>query len=323
MRYKTLQAMGNKLTGIDTGPFIYGGIFSKFHHHLNIGPGILSLNRQVIKKIEEIVPDIVWVDNKPFLQSRALKKIKNKWPFIKIINLVTDDPTGKYKNAWSLCLRTAKYYDFHFVQRAVNIPELKKYGAKRVEICYRSYDPALHRPVTLNTEDITKYKTQVGFIGTHEIYREEYIVYLIKNNIPVSITGNDWQNAKQWNVIKPYYKGLSVYGDAYVKTINGFDIALHFLRRANRDEQDSRTFEIPACGTFMLAEKSGVHLSLFEEGKEAVFFESKEELLEKVKYYLDHPEERKAIAKAGHTRCVSSGYSHEARLRGVLGKIFT
>ncbi|KAA9036402.1 glycosyltransferase [Ginsengibacter hankyongi] len=322
-RYKTLKAMGNEVTGIDTDAYVYGGLFDKFHHHLNVGPGILALNKKVLQTIEEVTPEIIWVDNKPFLQSRALKKIRSKWPGIKIINLVTDDPTGKYKNAWRLCLRTAKYYDFHFVQRAVNIPELKKYGAKRVEICYRSYDPSLHRVVSLNAADLKKYKTPVGFIGTHESYREEYIVHLIKNKIPVSITGNDWQHAKQWDVIKPHYKGPSVYGNAYIKTINGFDIALHFLRHTNRDEQDSRTFEIPACGTFMLAEKSGVHLSLFEDGKEAVFFETKEQLLEKIKYYLEHPDERKTIAKAGHERCTSSGYSHAARLQEVIGKIFT
>jgi len=321
-RYKTLQAMGNEVTGIDTDPYIYGGLFEKFHYHLNIGPGIVALNKKLLQSIEELNPEIVWIDNKPFLRVATLKRIRNIQPSVKIINLVTDDPTGKYKNAFRLCLQTAKYYDVHFVQRAVNISELKKYGANRVEICYRSYDPLLHRPLKLEDADRSIYKAAVGFIGTHESQREEFIVYLIKNNIPVSITGNDWQNATAWDMIQPFYKGPSVYGEAYIKTINGFDIALHFLRHTNRDEQDSRTFEIPACGTFMLAEKSLVHQDLFKDGEEAVFFESKEELLEKVQYYLAHNEERKAIAKAGYERCISSDYSHEARLKEVLEKVF-
>ncbi len=29
-RYRTLGAMGNRVTGIDTDPFIYGGVFEKF-----------------------------------------------------------------------------------------------------------------------------------------------------------------------------------------------------------------------------------------------------------------------------------------------------
>jgi spore maturation protein CgeB len=122
-------------------------------------------------------------------------------------------------------------------------------------------------------------------------------------------------------MIEPFYQGESTYGESYIKTINGMDIALHFLRHGNRDEQDSRTFEIPACGVFMLAEKSDTHLSLFEDGNEAVFFNTKEQLLEKVKYFLEHEDERKAIARAGLARCLQSGYSHERRLSQVLHTI--
>lgn len=321
-RYKTLQAMGHHVRAIDIEPYIYRGAFAKLHRHLNIGPGIWVLNKKVIETIEEESPDILWVDNKPFLQWRTLRKIRKKWPSIKIINLITDDPAGRYRYAWRLCLKTAKYYDIHFVQRQINIAELKNQGARRVEICYRSYDPALHRPISLDGSDKEKYTTAVGFIGTHEIYREEYIVHLINNHIPVSITGNEWEKAKQWHIVQPYYKGPSVYGEEYVKTINGFGIALHFLRHVNRDEQDSRTFEIPACGAFMLAEKSQVHATLFEEDREAVFFETKEELLVKVRYYQKHVTERNAIAAAGHARCLHSGYSHKERLQGVLDIIF-
>ncbi|MEO6838395.1 MAG: glycosyltransferase, partial [Ginsengibacter sp.] len=262
------------------------------------------------------------VDNKSWLNAPALKAIKTIFPTTKIVNIVTDDITGTAKNQWRLTLKNAKYFDWIFVQRSVNIDELKQLGARNVGLCYRSYDPAFHRPIELNEEERMKYKCAVGFVGTYEVEREEYIAYLIQNNIPVSITGDSWPGGKYWELIKPYYKGPSVYGEDYIKTINGMDIALHFLRRRNRDEQDSRTFEIPACGIFMLAEKSTAHLSLFADGREAVFFTAKEELLEKVKYYLEHEEERKSIAEAGLKRCRDSGYSHQKRLEKVLDQIF-
>ncbi|MEO6669110.1 MAG: glycosyltransferase [Ferruginibacter sp.] len=321
-RFKSLEKLGHELTGIDIDPFVYRGIFTRFHHHLNIGPGIYKLNKKVVEVIKQKEPDLLWVDNKPFLTASTLKKIRTKCPKIKIIDLITDDATGKLRYAWRLCISTAKLYDCHFVQRSVNVPELKKVGARRVEMCYRSYDPAFHRPVKLGGEDFEKYHTSVGFIGTYESNREEYIAHLIENNVPVSITGNDWPNGKRWNIIKPFYKGPSVYGEAYIKSINGMDIALHFLRHGNRDEQDSRTFEIPACGSFMIAEKSALHLTLFEDGKEAVFFDTKEMLLEKVNQYLGKANERKEIAANGLERCRQSGYSHEERLKKVLKNIF-
>ena len=54
----------------------------------------------------------------------------------------------------------------------------------------------------------------------------------------------------------------------------------------------------------MLHERNPDVLELFEEGKEIECYATVEELVEKIDYYLAHPEERKAIAEAGHRRCV-------------------
>ena len=70
-----------------------------------------------------------------------------------------------------------------------------------------------------------------------------------------------------------------IYGEDYVKGLCATRINLCFLRKINRDLQTDRTMEIPACGAFMLAERTDEHLRLFAEGKEAAHFDSNEELL--------------------------------------------
>lgn len=313
--------MGHEMVGIDTDPYIYGNVFTRFHHHLNVGPGIHKLNSKIVVSVATSLPEIIWVDNKSFLTARTLRHIKKILPAAKIINVITDDITGSRKYAWRLGLKAASLFDCHFVQRSVNINELKDYGANRVELCYRSFDPDFHRPVVLDASEWPKYKTRVGFIGTWEEDREAYIAFLINNKVEVSVTGDGWPKGKYWNTIGPFYKGPSIYGEAYIKTINGMDIALHFLRNENRDEQDSRTFEIPACKVFMMAERSTLHQQLFKENEEAVFFDSKAELLEKVQFYLNERKERNRIALNGYNKCFAAGYSHEDRLKNVIEQI--
>ena len=59
--------MGHDTAGVDIDPYIYKGLFTKFHHHLNFGPGIHELNKKILKDVKDKMPDILWVDNKPFL----------------------------------------------------------------------------------------------------------------------------------------------------------------------------------------------------------------------------------------------------------------
>jgi spore maturation protein CgeB len=62
----------------------------------------------------------------------------------------------------------------------------------------------------------------------------------------------------------------------------------------------------------MLAIRTPQHLECYEEGKEAEFFDDHEELIRKARYFLEHEEEREAIASRGLKRCVDSGYSWDA-----------
>lgn len=71
---------------------------------------------------------------------------------------------------------------------------------------------------------------------------------------------------------------------------------------------------------FLMAERTNEHLSLFEENKEAVYFSSNKELLEKCKFYLKNDPERKQIIENGHKRCIQSGYSNIDTIYKILKK---
>ena len=79
--------------------------------------------------------------------------------------------------------------------------------------------------------------------------------------------------------------------------------------------------EVPACGQFLLAERNEEHLQLFREGIEAEFYETREELVKKIDYYLSHDPERETIAAAGRQRCLA-GYSNQDRLKDMLHRLF-
>jgi hypothetical protein len=67
-----------------------------------------------------------------------------------------------------------------------------------------------------------------------------------------------------------------------------------------------------------VAERTDEHLALFKEGVEAEFFASDDELLDKTRYYIAHPDERRRMARAGLERCRTGRYSYSERLLDML-----
>jgi spore maturation protein CgeB len=305
------------MESIDTEKYVYPNnkLLAAFQHRLNFGLGIFKLNQFFLKKTIDFKPDLIWFDNRIHIRPKALKSVAAN---IKKINVLTDDPFGKHPMGWQIFKKSISFLDFHFVQRAENEHDLYARGAKNVVICYRSFDAKMHRPIELSASDKQKFGCEVGFIGSHAPHRAEVIAWLIDQGINVAIYGNGWRNNSFWEKIAPFFRSEGIFYDEYVKAICGMDVALHFLRKENRDTQDSRTFEIPACGTFMLAERSTVHEGLFAENQEAVFFDSKVELLEKIQFYLKNPLFRQQIAAAGRFRVIQSGYDHESRIKQIL-----
>jgi spore maturation protein CgeB len=107
----------------------------------------------------------------------------------------------------------------------------------------------------------------------------------------------------------------------YTRVLCATRINLGFLRTGARDLQTTRSVEIPACGTFMLAERTDEHRSLFEEGVETEFFEHFDELLAKCRYSLANERARLALAAAGLQRCRRGRYDNEGRLQRVLAHL--
>lgn len=75
-----------------------------------------------------------------------------------------------------------------------------------------------------------------------------------------------------------------------------------------------RNFEIPGCGGFLLTGGADNLEEYYQDGREVVIFHDDDELIDKIRYYLAHDEERSAIAQAGYERTLREHtYVHRFR----------
>ena len=212
-------------------------------------------------------------------------------------------------------------YDLIVTTKIANIEnsELEALGAKRVLFVRQTYDPKSHFPMALDDDELERFGADLSFVGVYEDARAQSLLKMADAGLPVRLWGPNWAG-------KIRHPNLRVMGRAavntpgspdYSKVLSGTKISLGFLRKLNRDQHTSRSVEIPACGSMLLAERTPDHMSMFREGIEAEFFASNDELIEKARHYLGHEEARLRIAQAGRERCLRD-YSPSIQVERIL-----
>jgi spore maturation protein CgeB len=285
-----------------------------------MGFNIIKLNKELLhtaSKHHDITH--IWFDKAVFIWPETLKMLKKNIGTTLIH--FTPDPQILFHRSRHF-INSIQLYDLLFTTKAFELNLYKKLGANSVHLTYQAYDRNRFYPRELPEEDLIKYKTDVVFIGHYEKYRADCIKAIVDSGIKVKVWGEYWQRYAKWHPwARNIVMGRRIICDQYCLALSSASICLGLLSRFIPETTTTRSFEIPACGTFMLAERTNEHLKLFEEGKEAEFFSSKKELVKKTHYYLENPQKREDIAAAGRKRCIDSGYSFQDRLKDLLEKV--
>jgi len=323
-RYQTLIDLGYSLKGISTVPIpwrptIDSNFFEKITWRLKLPFDATGANRKIKKELKKEKFDIVWIEKGLTIRPATLKFVKKNYPFIKLASCSEDDMFAKHNRTFFYD-GGLSYYDIVFTTKIYNLEELKSLGARRTKLFLDAYDEKLHRPMELLAEDKNRFSCDVCFMGSFETERAMSMLDLAKRGIKIVVWGNDWGPwvGKHPNLI---IKNEHLYSKDYVKAINATKINLCYLRKINRDEITSRSVEIPACGGFMIAERTKRHLEFFKEGEEAIFFSTQDELFNLIKKYLSDNEARKKIAEAGRKRVEQEEYNHRTQLIRMLSLI--
>lgn len=278
------------------------------------------LNNRIRKQVSANQYDVIWIDKGIFIEAKTLRFIKQVQNHCLIIGYSPDNMAERH-NQSQVFLKSFPYYDYYITTKSYTLDTLRQMGCKNIFFVNNAYEATFHHPYQLTEEERERLGGKIGFIGAWEEERCRSILYLAKHGIPIRVWGGG-----KWMRYKGIYPNLIIedrglYSEDYNKALSAFDISLCFLRKMNHDLQTTRTMEIPACGSLLMAEKTIEHERLFKDKEEAVFFSSDKELLELCLYYLSHEDERKRIAVAGRRRCLMSGYSNEETIKRVLEKI--
>ena len=310
------------------------------------GSRIEQFNESVLEAAVKHKPQLVWAEKQEYLRADTLQRLRAQGAFTLHYN-----PDPYFSLSWKqtrLADECIAVYDALVVTKRYELDEYRRRATGQVVYSPLGYDPMGHAPPVSPKSNVSE---KVVFVGGWEPRRERLLAAASRETADVGVWGYGW-NIAQKSRLDPLralrlgrltpgrsvYFGAphselsqalregegsngEIYEDRYASVVAGSQIALGFLRELNPDQHTTRSFEIPAIGGFMLADRTDDHREFFEEGQEAEFFSSDEEFRDKVRFYLRNETARLRIAAAGHRRGTTSGYSYDDRIRNVMTEL--
>jgi hypothetical protein len=207
------------------------------------------------------------------------------------------------------------HYDWCLVPEKFRLPDYRAIGARPI-YCQEAANPALYHPYDV-PQDV-----DVSFVGQAYGDRPAYIEHLLQNQINVRVWGHGWKidpkyppalDSPLWRLPESVAGG-PLDDDQMIKMFSRTKINLGFSTcgETHLDEHGQRIvqvrlrdFEVPMSGGFYLVEAMEELAEFFTPDKEIIFYRSPAEMLEKIRYYLSHEDDRQRIRQAGHHRALA------------------
>ncbi|MBP7652144.1 glycosyltransferase [Candidatus Dependentiae bacterium] len=281
----------------------YSDYFKKF--------GPISLENKIFETVEQNKIDLILIfifDNNFEISPRFLNSLRKN---CRIVFWLFDEEFlqqtfTKYYSQTADAVIVTDYLGRAYYEK-LDIPTV---------LYFSSYSKKEYHPVAVKKEyDVT-------FIGEVRDERLKYINFLKKNGIKVDVFGRGSENGpvsmEQMNLIFNKSKiNLNFTAIQVIPWIEKFDPVT--INRAKQNK--GRPIEIALTKSFCLSEYAPTLKYVFEIGNEVDYFKDCDELLEKVRKYLEDDRKREIIAENAYKRAITE-YESEIYIKNVIIDLF-
>lgn len=274
-------------------------------------------NRTLVMAAMELQPAAIVVSCNEPVRSATLAQLRIGVPSAKLINIYPDT----LFNMTESLVAGLPLYDLFATHTRAGVDVLRRMGCQAPFYLPLAADPKLHHPEALSAAEAREYGCDVVYVGNWRPDHEKLLDAL--EGFDLAIWGSvQWLRARPESSARSRFRGRPLLtGTEYSKAHCAARVALNPIDPTNFPGHNMRTFELPACRVFSLVTRTPEVQELFEEGKTIACFEGVDELKDKIRYYLAHPEERERIAAAAYAHVVEGGHTYLDRARALFAEL--
>lgn len=276
-----------------------------------------AMNQALIQTAEQVSPDIaifsLYTDQ---LDEQAVLQVRNH---TKTFCFFHDDTWRvEFSRHW------ANYFDFFSSSDFDAVHKYRKLGLANVVHMPFGINQDLYHPLSNR-----RFEYDVSFVGGWHPVRAWLLGRLQKAGLKVSVFGHRWPGGmvSQDEMVRIFNSSAinlnltnSTTWDMRYLLSSPKALAMHFKTQKIVEQIKARHFEINACNSFQLSYYVEGLERCYTIGEEIAVFNSPDELLSKVRFYLDQPELRLAIAQAGYERTVKD-HTYAQRFNDLFARM--
>lgn len=264
-----------------------------------------ELNLRLIERVDAFRPDLVFCVLMGYeIWFETLDLIRSRSPAV-IVNWGTDD-SWKF---WQFSRYLTAHVDAHVTTHAPALHDARRLALKNVMAS--QWAVASVRLTEPLSSAACRY--DVSFVGAAYGNRRARVKALALRGINVTCFGHGWDAGPVGSgEVDQIYRSSRI-------SLNFADSGLQLsgIMIGRSRQIKARTFEVPGAGGFLMSEESELLRDYFDLGKEVVTYRDDDDLARKIGHFLEQPDERDAIARAGYER-VRREHRYEARLMPIL-----
>lgn len=197
------------------------------------------------------------------------------------------------------------------------IPVFHQLGAGRVEWLPFAYDTEAHRANMSGPLGPSSFP--IAYLGSWGPIQERWLQPLAP--LGLRIFGGGWHHLPVGSPLRRCCMNGEGMGARMATAIENSSVTFNLVRAEHGCAHSMKTFEIPACGGFMLTNWTAEQEMFFQDGKECVFFNTVEEMVDKASYFLAHESQREKIRAAG--MAAVAPHTYRRRASSLLGYLET
>ena len=253
------------------------------------------INRRLVETARREAVDAVMVTGGDRILAETVDRVRSMG--IVTVLWTTDPPKGRVPH-----LEAAPCYHHIFCQGSEFVDLLRENGTNAARWLPVGCEPASHHPVELTEVERRVWGSDVVFVGSH--YPEREALFEALADFDLALWGPGWENLREGSPLKGRVRKAHTVPSEWLRIYCASRIVLatHYRDPCGLfavHQASPRVFEVMACGAFLITDRQRDIFSLFGDGEHLVGFDDAEDLRRKIRYYLDHPAERRAVAARG------------------------